>query len=202
MKPFIILKFILIAPIFLLVFTCKNSSESSAPEYDPNFCTDYSCPLHKDKMSVTLDFCPECGIKMIDAKLLESYLHKTAHSIYDSIHHYNEQILKYSYIITNAENKSQKNQISYAWELSKTIDKALVANDNLDQLVFGKHRVIIKPHSQNIDKLYAVATYRISAIIKELEKPHYDEAKIKLYTHELMETIYEVDEEQAILKIK
>lgn len=201
MNPFLILRFFILIPILLMVFTCKNNSESSIPEYDPNLCTQYSCPLHKDKMSVTLDLCPECGIQMIDADKLESYLSKTAQSIYDSINHYNKQILKYSYVISNADS-SKSMELNYAHELSKYINKARTANQNLDKLVFGKHHIIMKPHSQNIDRLYAVATYRVTTLIKEMEKPSYEKSKIKLYTEELTKTIYEVDKEQALLKIK
>jgi hypothetical protein len=201
MKPFLIITFSIIIAVCMVLAACKNNTDSLISEYDPNLCTQYSCPLHKDKMSVTLDICPECGIQMIDADRLDSYLFKTAQSIYDSINHFNKQILKYSYIISNADS-SKWIELNYAYQLSNNVNKARTANQNLDKLVFGKNRIIMKPHQQNIDRLYAVATYRVTTLIKELEKPGYQKPKVKLYTQELIETIYEVDKEQAMLKVK
>ena len=201
MKPFLIIRFSIIIAVCMVLAACKNNTDSLISEYDPNLCTQYSCPLHKDKMSVTLDICPECGIQMIDADRLDSYLFKTAQSIYDSINHFNKQILKYSYIISNADS-SKWIELNYAYQLSNNVNKARTANQNLDKLVFGKNRIIMKPHQQNIDRLYAAATYRVTTLIKELEKSSYQKPKVKLYTQELIETIYEVDKEQAMLKVK
>ena len=186
----------------ILFLSCNNKSDVPPPEYDPNLCTDYSCPLHKDKMSVSLDVCPECGIQMVNANLMESLLARTAQSIQDSINVYHNRILKDSYIIMNADSISNNEIKSNALNITKNLEKAKLAHQNLDKLVFGKHRVVLKPSNVKIEKLYTVATYRVTIIVNELDKPEFEKSKIKLYTQNLFETVQQLDKEQQNVKFK
>ena len=106
MKHLLISRLVILFFILIGCLTCKNKSESSPPEYDSNLCSEYSCPLHKDKMSVSLDVCPECGIQMVDADLMKSLLSRTVQSINDSINVYHNRIVNDSYIIMNADSIS------------------------------------------------------------------------------------------------
>lgn len=201
MKHLLISRLVILFFILIGCLTCKNKSESSPPEYDSNLCSEYSCPLHKDKMSVSLDVCPECGIQMVDADLMKSLLSRTVQSINDSIGLYNKRILNESFLLFKSDSISKNEVINSTLYITENLEKAKLAHQNLDKLVFGKHRVVLKPYNLKIDKLYAVATYRVSAIKKELDKPDFEKSNIKLLTEKLVETMYEVDKEQGIIRI-
>ena len=202
MKHLLISRLVILFFILIGCLTCKNMSESSPPEYDPNLCSEYSCPLHKDKMSVSLDVCPECGIQMVDADLMKSLLSRTVQSINDSIGFYNKRILNESFLLFKSDSISKKEVINSTLYIIENLEKAKLAHQNLDKLVFGKHRVVLKPYNLKIDKLYAVATYRVSAINKELDKPDFEKSNIKLLTEKLIETMYEIDKEQVVIRFK
>lgn len=187
--------------LIFLITACKNRNETE-PSNNPNECTEYSCPLHKDKMSVALDKCPECGMQMISTDYMKSSLMHSIGLAHDSIANYHQQILEYANKIISGDNNSIEDQTKNVIAASKNLNKAILVTENADNLVFGKQRLVMKPHFEKISKLYAVATFRITAISNELTKPNYDKAKIKLLTEELKGTIYEVDKEQNIIRVK
>jgi hypothetical protein len=187
--------------LIFLITACKNRNETE-PSNKPNECTEYSCPLHKDKMSVALDKCPECGMQMINTDYMHSSLMHSAGLAHDSIANYHQQILEYATKIISYDNNSKEDQTKNIIGASRNLNKAMLVTENVDKLVFGKRRLVMKPHFEKINKLYAVATFHITAISNELGKPNYDKAKIKLLTEELKGTIYEVDKEQNIIRVK
>lgn len=200
MKHLLRLHLVVLSISTILFTSCNNKSDIPPPDYDPNLCSEYSCPLHKDKMSVSLDVCPECGIQMVNSNLMESLLARTAQSIKDSIDVYHNRIIKDSYIIMNADSISNYEIKNKAINITKNLEKAKLAHQNLGKLVFGKHRVVLKPYNVKIEKLYTVATYRVTVIVNELDKPDFEKSKIKLFTQNLFETVQQLDKEIQNIK--
>lgn len=198
---FLSTRFLILIFFVFLFFNCKRSQEN-IPEYNPNACTQFSCPVHKDKMSVNPDKCPDCGMQMINTQLVNSFLTRTAHSIYDSIFVYHTRALKQSNKILNGESKSKEEKLKDINEARINIEKAKFTNENLNYLVIGKHNAVIKSHNKKNEKLYAVATYRLTILGNEINKPNHNEAKIMLYTQAFNNIIYELDNEQRMMKIK
>lgn len=201
MKHLFLTKIIIQLTLALIITACKNTDETE-PSNNPNECTEYSCPLHKDKMSVSSNKCPECGMQMINTDYMKSSLMHSTGLAHDSIANYHKQILEYANKIILGDNNSKEDQTKNVIAASRYLNKTILVTDNMDKLVFGKRRMVMKPHYEKINKLYAVATFHITAISNELTKSNYDKEKIKLHAEELKGTIYEVDKEQNIIRIK
>jgi hypothetical protein len=198
------LKFSQTLTMFLLFtgfISCKSPSGSDTG-FDSNGCTEYGCPVHPDKMFVAPQKCPECGLQMILKGSIDSILVKIKKSSLDSLDLYHKLIIEQSGEIMKNDTLSKEEQIQYLVEATKNLKKAKTVNENLDQLVYGKRFLAFKPHYKKLDRLYTVASYRITNISDELGKERYDKEKIRLYATELRETIYEVDKEQHVIRVK
>ncbi len=57
------LLYIIIIPIVL--FACKGFTDEKESDTNPNKCTQYACPIHSDKTSITLENCPICNTPMV-----------------------------------------------------------------------------------------------------------------------------------------
>lgn len=189
---------------FLLLtgfIACKPSSESETG-YDPNDCNGYACPVHKDKLFVVPDKCPECGRQMISKNAINSILDKIKQSSLDSLDLYHKLMIEQSGRIMRNDSSTKEEQISYLAELAKNLTKAKTVNENLDQLVYGKRKLMFKPRLKKLERLYAVATYRINSLSNELARNDYSKGKVKLYANEFREVIYVVDKEQHSIRVE
>ncbi len=188
--------------IFIVLITaCKNNNETE-PFNNPNECTMYSCPIHKDKMNVEYNKCIKCGLPMINTNFMESYFMHSTNLAYDSIANYHKKIVEYANKIILNDPISKESQTKNIISAKRNLNKAIFVTENIEKLTFGKRQLAMKHHFEKIKKLYAVATYHITAISNEIAKNNINKTKIKLYTEELKGTIYEVDKEQNIIKIK
>ena len=48
-----------------IIFSCSTPPKKDEPK--TNQCTEYACPIHPDKTSVSPADCPVCGTRMIPA---------------------------------------------------------------------------------------------------------------------------------------
>lgn len=172
---------------------CSPSSETE-PGFDPNSCNEYACPLHKDKVFIASEVCPECGLQMIRKSSLDSLFSRIERSSSDSLKLYHELIIEQSDQIMMNDSTSREEKIKALTETRKNLNKAKAIYENPDSLAFGKDIIPFKPQSGKLAYLYAAATYRINIISNELAKQNYDRQKVKLYSSELREIIIEIDQ--------
>lgn len=183
------------------IVACKSSSVAETGD-DSNSCTEYSCPVHQDKVFVSAENCPDCGLQMIHRSSIDSLLNRSKRLSLDSLDIYHKLIVEQSDKIMMNDTLSKEEQIQYLVEATKNLNKAKTINENLNQQIHGKQLFEFKPKYKKLERLYAIASYRITSISDELSKKQHDKQKIKLYAKELKETIYEVDKEQHRIRVK
>lgn len=190
------LKKLQLVTVLLLVtgFIGCRSSSGTEPDFDPNSCHEYACPLHKDKVFIAPEECPECGLQMIRKSSLDSLFSRIERSSSDSLKLYHELIIGQSGQIMMNDSTSREEKIKALTETRKNLDKAKAIYEKQDSLVLGKQLIPVKPQSGKLARLYAAATYRINIISNELAKQSYDQHKVKLYSSELREIIIEIDQ--------
>ena len=194
-----------IASIIILIvieFMACTTSQDSEPNYDPNKCTEYACPMHQDKIYVAPEICPECGQQMIHKDSINSLIKTVNKSSLDSLDLYHNFIMEQSDRIIKNSKLSKEEQFIYLLHITKNLNKAKIVNENLNKLVYGKRKLALRSKHKKLDRLYAAASYRVTCISSELNKSNYNQDKIKLYAKELKEIVYDVDKEQHVIRLK
>lgn len=175
-------------------FVGCRSSAGTEPGFDPNSCNEYACPLHKDKVFIAPEACPECGLQMIRKSSLDSLFSHIERFSTDSLKLYHELIIEQSDQIMMNDSTSREEKIKALTETRKNLEKAKDIYEKTDSLFLGKQLIPVKPQSGQLERLYAAATYRINIISNELAKKNYNQRKVKLYSSELREIIIEIDQ--------
>ena len=56
---------ILYITILIALFACKGLTDEKESTENPNKCTQYACPVHADKTSISPEKCPICNTPMV-----------------------------------------------------------------------------------------------------------------------------------------
>ncbi len=201
MKPYKTITIQLVL-LFITLIQCTNPTKPQ-PIVNQNECTQYYCPMHKDKTSIHLDECPECGNPMTIYKLKEDSIiskNETMHSMCDSFACYQTRILFSSKKIENDTVKSKekhKEQVLMAAETflkSVNIHEVMILAESMEQ------REKNKEHHLSIKKYQAEAEIYIKEITKELKKENPDYEKIKKISKKLNDCTEKISKESSYLK--
>jgi len=191
---------ILIGGLFLqivLLTACKNESLSNA-SYDPNDCTQFSCPMHKDHTSTREGECGQCGMPLLNNCSEESKLTDTEFEILsyaDSLKNYLDLVIKHNDLIFKGDTQSIGEKISHLREAQQNLLSAEQLFKSQKALIFEPSDAASQNRLKRIEILYAAVTFRLSALSQELSKQEYNSALVKKYIKEINESVQKLNEE-------
>ncbi len=187
----------------LLLAMCRHPiPEEVTLVVDPNQCDSSACMMHKDKTDVSRYICPGCGKPFIGKQAIDSLWMQTVQSIQDSIIFYHQRVVINTDKIIRQVAKTKAEKKKLITESKENIEKAKLTNDNLYEFILGKPQSVIKPNHRELDKLYAIVTYRLTVIGVELQKKNYDERILIDEAMTINETMKQINREQERLMVR
>jgi regulator of sirC expression with transglutaminase-like and TPR domain len=188
--------------LFITLIQCTNPTKPQ-PIVNQNECTQYYCPMHKDKTSTHLDECSECLNPMIINKLNEDSLiskNETMQSMCDSFACYQTRILFSSKKIENDTVKSKEKNKEQVLMATATFLKSVNIHEVMMLAESMVQREKNKEHHLSIKKYQAEAEIYIKEITKELKKENPDYEKIKKISKKLNDCTEKISKESSYLK--
>ena len=187
----------------LLFIMCRHPIlEDVALTVDPNQCDSSACLMHKDKMDVSQYICRDCGKPFVGKQTIDSLWIQTVQDIQDSIISYHQRVVINTDKIIGQVAKTKAEKMKLIDESKGNIEKAKLTNDNLYEFVLGKSKSVVKPNHRELDKLYAIVTYRLTVISVELQKKNYNERILIDEAMTINETMKQINREQQRLMVR
>jgi hypothetical protein len=201
MKSF---KVIVISFLFLCItlVKCTNPTKPQ-PIVNQNECTQYNCPMHTDKTSISLGECPECGNPMVPSKINQDTLFpktETMKSMCDSFTCYQTRLILNSKKIENAEQKSKEKHNEQVLMATETFLKSVNIHEAMMLAESKNQREKNKEHHLSIKIYQAEAEIYIKEMSKELKKENPDYEKIKDISKKLHDCTEKISKESSYLK--
>jgi len=169
---------------------------------DQNQCDTSACVMHKDKMDVRNYICRDCGRLLIGKHTFDSLSLQTIQDIQDSIVRYHYQILQNNQKIIQDHVYTKTEKWNLVKDSKQNLEKAKLSNDHLYEFIYGKPKSVLKPHHHELDKLYAIVTYRLTVLSSEIEKEHLDQKILIEYAMMIDETMKRINIEQQKLMVR
>lgn len=169
---------------------------------DPNQCDSSACVMHKDKMDVSRYICRDCGRLLIDKQTLDSIWLNTIQNIQDSIVSYHHRILENNQKIIQNHVFTKVEKWNLVNDSKQNLQKAKLSNDNLYEFIHGKPKSVLKTNHRELDKLYAIVTYRLTILSAELKKDSFDQRIVIEYAMAIDETMKQITFEQQRLMVR
>lgn len=193
--------FLPIIIIFIIMLFKYENPFDIMPAYDPNDCGLYSCPVHRDKMNVYLNTCPECGLEINHYVSNKTLFYKSISTYRDSIFFLHQSIINKMKLL-NDLNYSIHNEdkIKLVDESIITLNKAIIIFTKIEKLVFGKRKMVIRSHFKTINQLYSNARLYLEFLRFEVSKDYPNYLKIRLYAEMTNKVLLELNKEQLFLK--
>lgn len=186
----------------VLFISCKNTTKPE-PAYNPNECTEYYCPAHKDKTSISQDQCPECKNPMVLHRLNADTLipeTQSIQSICDSFECYQTQILLSSKKLMDLEPQKKEAHQEQILLSAETFLKSINAHENIVISKTDKQKEKYREHLLTVKQNQAAATLYLKAMNDEIKKENPDYAKIKNLAKKLHDATEKISKESSYLK--
>lgn len=186
----------------LTLIRCTNPTKPQ-PSSDQNECTQYNCPMHKDKTSTSFGDCPECGNPMIPSEINHDALIPKAEpiqSMCDSFACYQTRLLVSSKNIENAEIKSKEKHTLPLLLSAETFLKSVNIHEAMILAENEKQRVDNKEHHLSIKVYQAEASIYVKEMNEEIKKENPDYKKIKEISKKLHDCVEKISKESSYLK--
>ena len=169
--------------------------------YDPNDCGLYSCPVHRDKMNVFLNSCPDYDLEMNPYTPNKTLFYKSISTYRDSIFFLHQSIINKMKSL-NDLNYSFHNEdkIKLVDESIITLNKAVIIFKKIEKLVFGKRKMVIRSHFKTINQLYSNARLYLEFLRFEILKDYPNYLKIRLYSEMTNRVLLDLNKEQLFFK--
>jgi hypothetical protein len=193
--------FLPIILIFIIMLFKYDNPFDKMPAYDPNDCGLYSCPVHRDKMNVFLNSCPDYDLEINPYTPNKTLFYKSISTYRDSIFFLQQSIINKMKSL-NDLNYSFHNEdkIKLVDESIIILNKAVIIFKKIEKLVFGKRKMVIRSHFKTINQLYSNARLYLEFLRFEILKDYPNYLKIRLYSEMTNRVLLDLNKEQLFFK--